>query len=123
MCMSSVYFNMEQNNVDKDWVGTGYKHISSNMRANGFTFQLNKWLTDTNTNPIRASSKKSYPAGFHLFLTREEAAAYAGKIPNSKNVHEVKFKDIVSVGRNRITNGKTGVCIIARQIKIMNGKK
>lgn len=87
----------------------------------GISFPNNRWVHDPHTLAITYSydddgARLTYPTGFHLFLTREDAREWKGE-NDTLCIRKVLFKDVVAIGKQDELD-----VIVARSIKIIDGR-
>lgn len=64
----------------------------------------------------------AYPAGYHIFLKKEDAIAYGKEIDDKfRNLKLVKveFKNILAFGTNETRRTELGLCVIAEFMRIV----
>lgn len=127
MCLKVIDVALDENRV-----GIGYKlmkrayHKQTSMVLNGsvcsfefgYKYRLNRWhKNEWKMRYTFPDAKQNYELGFHIFLTVEDARAYA---PRSSDyvVCKVAYKDILAIGSNltRLGNKK---CVVAGQMKVL----
>lgn len=59
---------------------------------------VNTWETDPNDYHISIASDCSYHTGFHIFLNRKHAKAYASATSIPVVIRRVRFRDVVATG-------------------------
>ena len=107
--------------------GVGYKileeiggsYCSGAIRGNPQVLSEDRFITDTNSNPIQIDLSMFYPAGFHIFPNMEELRKFIGLMGwQSYPVRRVRFKDVVASGLQGHYKPKVKV-IVARRIKLL----
>lgn len=78
---------------------------------------LNKWQTDINQQNIGYYDSSSYPAGFHLYLNKEDADLTASNFSWVK-VYKAEFQNVVAIGKNDPDDH--GDTIVVRIIKVLS---
>jgi hypothetical protein len=126
MCLSTIDFALE--NESGELVGYGYKvvYVEEDGTYGGTDFLSgltdNRWLQAEAPVIHTDDDCKQYLAGFHIFLTAEEARRYVGSDKDFL-VIKVKFKKVLAFGRqsNYDENDKPllSPCVIANEIKFV----
>lgn len=132
MCLKSADFTFEEI-PGEGWVGRGYKFLEiwglrydANYLGNYYKF--NEWMSSKEYNIWSDEDIEvfNYCAGFHIFLKKDDAAQYRSKGTDGK-LHPVLFKDVRCFGQNKVyglknpdKTYKTGPCVIAGQMKILD---
>lgn len=110
MCLSTVI----PNGADPDEVGVGYKVVKE--KWNGFCppiygdwMEFDKWYKDEYDLPIYINEFCSYPTGFHIFTTEQEAITYLYHMfeDDMKTLYivaKVQYKNVEAKGTTHITN-------------------
>lgn len=114
MCLESVRFNE---------VGIGYKvfNIEHELRSVYYSlgqekFPRKKWITDIKEGKIKGDDGNFYGVGFHIFLNKDDAQDFKG-VSSSLKVFEVKFKEVVSMGKQKSNN--RDYTVITRKMMIL----
>ena len=113
MCLQRV------DKVTRKGTGIGYKVFTSDESYHttffvyGGRIKYNVWYHDKATERICINDKKSYPAGYHIFLSLRGAEKW---LPGGK-FRKVQYEDVVASGIQ-----ENHPVIVARKIYIMKGK-
>jgi hypothetical protein len=123
MCLSTVDAKPK-----RKW-GIGYKLVNKRddryfcwdytPKAWNFEYQQRHWITDPNTSLI---GHQLYPAGFHLLavpMKQKELIELILKYPALVQI-KCRFRQVTATGINA---GYSGVVVVARQMKILEGRK
>ena len=86
--------------------------------------KFDTWYTDTNTliiesdHELRSGGCKTYPAGYHICDSYEDALEYNGEY-NEKDIYEVRYQDVIAEGTQSTEDGHVKT-IIAKQIMVID---
>ncbi len=122
MCMNETFFSMKK--TKNGYVGTGYKVLYEDDKKDHFNVSFNgtklvkkgQWVEDKAPGSLVDNRGGTYPKGFHIWTTLEDAKRYGG----AQNVYKVEFMNIVAVGTNNTGGSHYKTCIIARKMKIVS---
>ena len=121
MCMSSVSFALEYDKGCREFVGYGYKKIkNANLsKYRNWSEATGDWYgaKTLKTAIESADDMKSYIPGFHIFLHKGDAENYQMVGPST--IVKVKYKGVLSFGRNETGPFNEGPCVIASHMKIV----
>ncbi len=74
---------------------------------------VGKWFADTNDGTIQMRGS-TYPTGFHVFLSEEDAVTWCNFGP----IRKVSFRQVVASGTTRPSSERPLPTIVAREIYI-----
>lgn len=119
MCLRNVKFATDYIN-GLGYIGYGWK-CGLTVPKVGVWYEANgdRWSSpneseesDKKIRNIKSSNGKDYPAGFHIFLDKEDAILYGV----CSNIYRVAFSNILAFGKNDTRGRKSGDCIITQHI-------
>lgn len=133
MCLNTVDFALEWDNIEKSYIGIGYKTYDSlNTNFNGIELKLGKWVNFDPDPSISyqgllviehrpaefAGDENLYIPGFHIFLKPNDAIDYGGSY-----LYEVMYKNVLAYGTNNTIfkddQYLNGPCVIAADMKVV----
>jgi hypothetical protein len=87
-------------------------------------YPSNKWIKSDEAVLSDDGCYKKYTSGFHIFVSLADLKDYLDVHPTQVRVvlHKIEFKDIVALG-NQQGKSRSSICIIAKQMKILEEVK